>query len=35
MDGAGVDVREKGAAQQVSDLRLFLQLLVWTGCPIL
>ena len=33
MDGAGVDVREKGAAQQVSDRRLFLQLLVWTGCP--
>jgi len=33
MDGTGVDVREKGAAQQVSDRRLFLQLLVWTGCP--
>ena len=33
MDGAGVDVREKGATQQVSDRRLFLQLLVWTGCP--
>ena len=33
MDGAGVDIREKGAAQQVSDRRLFLQLLVWTGCP--
>lgn len=32
MDGAGVDVREKGAGQQVSDRRLFLQLLVWTGC---
>lgn len=31
-DGAGVDVREKGANQQVSDRRLFMQLLVWTGC---
>lgn len=33
MDGAPVDVREKGAAQQASDRRLFLQLLVWSGCP--
>jgi chlorite dismutase len=33
MAGAGVDVREKGAGQQVSDRRLFVQLLVWTGCP--
>src|SRR5574338_1073793 len=33
MDGAGVDVREKGAGRQVSDRRLFVQLLVWTGCP--
>jgi hypothetical protein len=33
MDGAAVDVREKGAAQQASDRRLFLQLLVWSGCP--
>ena len=32
MDGAGVDVREKGAGQQVSDRRLFMQLLLWTGC---
>ena len=32
MDGAGVDVREKGAGRQVSDRRLFVQLLVWTGC---
>ncbi len=32
MDGAAVDVREKGAGQQVSDRRLFMQLLVWTGC---
>ena len=32
MDGAGVDVREKGANQQVSDRRLFVQLQVWTGC---
>jgi chlorite dismutase len=30
-EGAGVDVREKGANQQVSDRRLFMQLLVWTG----
>jgi hypothetical protein len=33
MDVAGVDVREKGAGRQVSDRRLFVQLLVWTGCP--
>ncbi|HEX6079094.1 MAG TPA: chlorite dismutase family protein [Methylomirabilota bacterium] len=32
MDVAGVDVREKGAGRQVSDRRLFVQLLVWTGC---
>ena len=32
MDGAGVDVREKGANQQVSERRLFMQLQVWTGC---
>ena len=32
MEGAGVDVREKGANQQVSDRRLFVQLQVWTGC---
>lgn len=32
MDGAGIDVREKGANQQVSDRRLFMQLLVWSGC---
>jgi hypothetical protein len=32
MDGAGVDVREKGAGQQASDRRLFMQLLAWTGC---
>jgi chlorite dismutase len=30
-EGAGVDVREKGANQQVSERRLFMQLLVWTG----
>lgn len=29
---SGVDVREKGAGQQVSDRRLFVQLQVWTGC---
>jgi Chlorite dismutase len=28
----GVDVREKGANQQVSDRRLFMQLQVWSGC---
>jgi chlorite dismutase len=33
MDGTGVDVQEKGANQQVSDRRLFMQLLAWTGCP--
>ena len=27
-----MDVREKGANQQVSERRLFMQLLVWTGC---
>ena len=32
MEGGGVDVREKGANQQVSDRRLFVQLQVWTGC---
>jgi hypothetical protein len=32
VDGPGVDVREKGANQQVSDRRLFMQLQVWTGC---
>jgi len=32
VDGAGVDVREKGANQQVSERRLFMQLQVWTGC---
>ena len=32
MDGARVDVREKGANQQVSDRRLFMQLQVWSGC---
>lgn len=32
MDGTGVDVREKGANQQVSDRRLFMQLQVWSGC---
>ena len=32
MEGAGVDVREKGANQQISDRRLFVQLQVWTGC---
>ncbi len=32
MDTGGVDVREKGAGQQVSDRRLFVQLQVWTGC---
>jgi len=32
VEGAGVDVREKGANQQVSDRRLFVQLQVWTGC---
>jgi chlorite dismutase len=29
----GVDVREKGANQQTSERRLFMQLQVWTGCP--
>ncbi len=33
MDGPGVDVREKGANQQISERRLFMQLQVWTGCP--
>ena len=33
MDGPGLDVREKGANQQVSGRRLFMQLQVWTGCP--
>ncbi|HSB40846.1 MAG TPA: chlorite dismutase family protein [Methylomirabilota bacterium] len=33
MEGAAVDVQEKGANQQVSGRRLFMQLLVWTGCP--
>ena len=28
-----MDVREKGANQQVSERRLFMQLQVWTGCP--
>jgi Chlorite dismutase len=32
VEGAGVDVREKGANQQVSGRRLFVQLQVWTGC---
>jgi hypothetical protein len=32
VEGAGVDVREKGANQQVSERRLFVQLQVWTGC---
>ena len=32
-EGGGVDVREKGADQQVSDRRLFMQLQVWSGCP--
>lgn len=32
MEGPGVDVREKGANQQVSDRRLFMQLQVWSGC---
>jgi chlorite dismutase len=32
VDGPGVDVREKGASQQVSDRRLFMQLQVWSGC---
>jgi len=27
-----VDVREKGANQQISERRLFMQLQVWTGC---
>ncbi len=27
-----MDVREKGANQQVSDRRLFMQLQVWSGC---
>ncbi|HSE06039.1 MAG TPA: chlorite dismutase family protein [Methylomirabilota bacterium] len=33
MEGSGVDVREKGANQQVSERRLFMQLQVWTGGP--
>lgn len=33
MDGSGADVREKGADQQASERRLFMQLQVWTGCP--
>ena len=33
MEGTAVDVQEKGANQQVSGRRLFMQLLVWTGCP--
>jgi chlorite dismutase len=32
LEGPGVDVREKGANQQVSDRRLFMQLQVWSGC---
>ena len=32
MEGSGVDVREQGANQQVSERRLFMQLQVWTGC---
>jgi hypothetical protein len=32
VEGPGVDVREKGANQQGSDRRLFMQLLVWSGC---
>jgi hypothetical protein len=32
MEGPGVDVRERGANQQVSDRRLFMQLQVWSGC---
>jgi Chlorite dismutase len=31
--GPGVDVREQGANQQVSERRLFMQLQVFTGCP--
>ena len=26
-------MREKGANQQISERRLFMQLQVWTGCP--
>ena len=33
MGGSGVDVREKGANEQVSERRLFMQLQVWTACP--
>ncbi len=34
VDGARrVDVRERGANQQISERRLFMQLQVWTGCP--
>ena len=32
MEGPGLDVREKGANQQVSGRRLFMQLQVWSGC---
>ena len=32
MDASGVDVREKGANQQASNRRLFMQLQVWSGC---
>ena len=32
MEAGGVDLRERGAGQQVSDRRLFMQLHVWTGC---
>lgn len=32
VDGSGVDVRERGANQQASDRRLFMQLQVWSGC---
>ena len=32
-EAGGVDVRERGANQQVSDRRLFIQLQVWSGCP--
>jgi chlorite dismutase len=31
-EAPGVDVRERGANGQVSDRRLFMQLLVWSGC---
>jgi hypothetical protein len=32
VEAPAVDVREKGANQQVSDRRLFMQLQVWSGC---